>query len=98
MGLDTEFSYYEIKVIPRVSLLKYTKNRRIFQNLNAVEIIVGLLNANKVEFETRLTNNYEKGNTVSNMMSLILILFHDYWKMKEYFIFLRSKMATIHSF
>ena len=60
MGLDTEFSYYEIKVIPRLSLLKYTENRRIFQNLNAVEIIVGLLNANKVEFETRLTNTYEK--------------------------------------
>ena len=60
MGLDAEFSYYEIKLIPRVSLLKYTENRRIFQNLNAVEIVVGLLNANKVEFETRLTNTYEK--------------------------------------
>ena len=41
MGLDTEFSYYEIKVIPK--LLKYTENRRIFQNLNAVEIILGYL-------------------------------------------------------
>ena len=60
LGLDTEFSYYEIKVIPRLSLLKYTENRRIFQNLNAVEIVVGLLNANQVEFETRLTNTYEK--------------------------------------
>ena len=63
-----------------------------------MEIIFGLLNANKIEYETRLTNTYEKREYCVQYDESDFDLFHDYWKMKEYFIFLRSKMATTHSF
>ena len=29
VGVDTEFAYFEINIVPRLSLLKYTKSRRI---------------------------------------------------------------------
>ena len=62
VGVDTEFAYFEINIVPRLSLLKYTKSRRIFQNLNSIEIIVGLLSANGIEIDMRLKNSYEKRN------------------------------------
>ncbi len=60
VGIDTEFSYFDLVLVPKLSLLKQTMNRKIFQNLNSVEIITEILISNEIEFEKRLTNIYEK--------------------------------------
>ena len=38
-GIDSEFAYYEIDIVPKLELLKYSRNRKIFQNLSAIDIV-----------------------------------------------------------
>ena len=59
-GIDSEFAYYEIDIVPKLELLKYSRNRKIFQNLSAIDIVEGILHANKIDIDNRLSKIYKK--------------------------------------
>ncbi len=57
-GSDRDFATYEAQVEPRLSLLRLSRDRRIFQAQSADAIVKSVLQAGKVAFSAQLTQTY----------------------------------------
>ncbi len=56
-GLDAAFAYYAAEMVPALWLLSLSRERKIWQNKTAVEIIESVLNAHSISFENKLTGS-----------------------------------------
>lgn len=58
-GMDTDFAYYSAEMVPALWLLSLSRDRVIWQNQSAVQIIEAVLNASSIVFEKKLKGSYE---------------------------------------
>ncbi len=59
-GSADEQARYELRVVPRISLLDRIRRSRIFQNVSVPEIVKKVLQDGAVDFEDSLTEEYEQ--------------------------------------
>ena len=57
-GADKAFAYYSAEMVPNLWLLGLTRDRKIYQNKSAPDIIKAILTDFSVAFETKLTGSY----------------------------------------
>ncbi len=58
-GLDAAFAYYAAEIVPALWLLSLSRERIIWQNKTAVQIIESVLNTHSVTFENKLSGSYD---------------------------------------
>lgn len=58
-GLDAAFAYYAAEIVPALWLLSLSRERTIWQNKTAVQIIESVLNTHSVTFENKLSGSYD---------------------------------------
>ncbi len=58
-GLDSAFAYYKAEMVPALWLLSLSRQREIFQNQTAVQIIESILTGHSVTFEKKLKATYD---------------------------------------
>ncbi len=58
-GLDAAFAYYQAEMVPALWLLSLSRQRVIYQNQTAVQIIESILTEHSVTFQKKLTGTYD---------------------------------------
>lgn len=58
-GLDADFAYYSAEMVPALWLLSLSRDRKIWQNQTAVQIIESVLTGAGVTFEKKLKGSYD---------------------------------------
>jgi type VI secretion system secreted protein VgrG len=58
-GLDADFAYYSAEMVPALWLLSLSRDRKIWQNQTAVQIIEAVLTGAGVTFEKKLKGSYD---------------------------------------
>ncbi len=58
-GIDADFAYYSADMVPALWLLSLSRDRVIFQNKTAVQIIESILGHFSISFQKKLKSSYE---------------------------------------
>lgn len=58
-GLDAAFAYYKAEMVPALWLLSLSRQREIYQNQTAVQIIESILTEHSVTFQKKLKGTYD---------------------------------------